>query len=106
MKKNLVVIGYGGMGGWHVDHALKSDVVALKGVYDIKEDRNELARSRGIFAYDSFEQVLADKDVDLITIAVPNELHKEIAIRALDAGINVISEKPVTAQLCRFAGND
>lgn len=96
MKKNLVVIGYGGMGGWHVDHALKSDVVALKGVYDIKEDRNELARSRGIFAYDSFEQVLADKDVDLITIAVPNEMHKEIAIRALDAGINVISEKPVT----------
>ena len=34
--------------------------------------------------------------MDLITIAVPNELHKEIAIRALDAGINVISEKPVT----------
>ena len=29
MKKNLVVVGYGGMGSWHVGHALKSDVVNL-----------------------------------------------------------------------------
>ena len=96
MKKNLVVIGYGGMGGWHADHALKSDVVALKGIYDIKEERNELARSRGIFAYDSLEAVLADPAVDLVTIAVPNELHRELAIAAMEAGKNVISEKPVT----------
>ena len=49
-KKNLVVIGYGGMGGWHVDHARKSDVVNLMGIYDIKPERAALARSRGIFA--------------------------------------------------------
>ena len=48
MKKNVVVIGYGGQGAWHADHALKSDVVALLGVYDIREERNQLARSRGI----------------------------------------------------------
>ncbi|MBR5520346.1 MAG: Gfo/Idh/MocA family oxidoreductase, partial [Clostridia bacterium] len=52
--------------------------------------------SRGIFAYDSLEAVLADPKVDLITIAVPNDFHKEIAVAALNAGKNVISEKPVT----------
>ena len=35
MKKNLVVVGYGGMGGWHTQHAQKSDVVNLLGIYDI-----------------------------------------------------------------------
>ena len=48
MKKNLVVVGYGGQGGWHADHIIKSDVVSLAGIYDIKEARCELARSKGI----------------------------------------------------------
>ena len=72
MKKNLVVIGYGGMGGWHVQHAQTSDCVNLAGIYDVLPEKRELARSRGIFAYDSLEAVLADPKVDLVTIAVPN----------------------------------
>lgn len=95
-KKNLVVIGYGGMGGWHVEHAQKSDVVNLVGIYDIKQERTDLARERGIFAYDSREAVLTDDKVDLITVATPNDVHKEIVINALESGKNVICEKPVT----------
>ena len=86
MKKNAVVIGYGGMGGWHVDHLLKSNVCNLLGVYDIKPERNELARSRGIFAYDSLEQVLADERVDMCTVAIPNDSHKSVCIACLEAG--------------------
>ncbi|MEG0767493.1 MAG: Gfo/Idh/MocA family oxidoreductase, partial [Clostridia bacterium] len=96
MKKNLVVIGYGGMGNWHCGHALKSDVVHLLGIYDINPEKRALAQSRGIFAFNSFAEVLADPRVDLLTIATPNDVHKELAIAALDAGKNVISEKPVT----------
>lgn len=94
--KNLVVIGYGGMGGWHCQHALESDVVRLAGIYDIKKERAELAESRGIHAYSSFEEVLADKSVDLVTIAIPNDQHREVVIKSLEAGKNVICEKPVT----------
>ena len=96
MKKNLVIVGFGGMGsGFHVKHAQSSDVVELLGVYDIDEAKNELARSRGIFAYDSLEAVLADERVDLITVAVPNDSHLYIVTRALKAGKSVICEKPV-----------
>ena len=91
MKKNLVVIGT-----WHTQHALKSDVVNLAGVYDINPEKNKLAEERGIFAYDSYEAVLADEKVDLITVAIPNDSHKEVVIRALEAGKNVICEKPVS----------
>lgn len=95
-KKNVVVIGYGGMGGWHTRYLLESDVCNLAGIYDINPERAKLANERGIFAYASFEDVLNDPKVDLVTIATPNELHKPLAIKALAAGKNVISEKPVT----------
>jgi len=95
MKKNLVIIGYGGMGGWHADHARNSDVVNLLGVYDIDPKRTLVARERGLFAYDSLEDVLNDERVDLVTVATPNNHHCELVKKALRAGKNVICEKPV-----------
>lgn len=100
MKKNLVVIGNGGMGGgFHVKNALTSDVVNLLGIYDIDEAKSQKARDMGVYAYDSFEEVLADERVDLITVAVPNDSHLDIVVRALEAGKNVICEKPVALSL-------
>ncbi len=96
MKHGLCVIGYGGMGGWHVDHALKSDVVELIAVHDIKEERNKLAEERGIKAYRTLDEVLADEKIELVTIAIPNDDHESVAIACMNAGKNVISEKPVT----------
>lgn len=99
MRKNLVVIGYGGMGsGHHVEKLLKSNVVDevnLLGIYDIKEERREAARAKGVFAYDSLEDVLNDDRVDLVTVAIPNDDHKDVVIKSLNAGKNVICEKPV-----------
>lgn len=94
--KNLAIIGYGGMGGWHAQHADGSDAVRLSGIWDIDEKRRELARSRGIRAYAGLEELLGDPEVDLVTLAVPNDVHRELAVAALEAGKNVISEKPVT----------
>ena len=94
--KNIVVVGFGGMGSWHVSHLLKSDVMCLKGIYDIKPERREAAYKQGLAIYSTLEDVLKDKQIDLITIATPNDSHKEIAIKAMRAGKNVISEKPVT----------
>ncbi len=98
-KKRLAVIGYGGMGGWHVDRALKSDVVELAGIYDIKAERRDLAESRGIHAYASREELLNDPSIDLVTVAVPNDMHEEIIIDALNHGKNALSEKPVTLSM-------
>ena len=103
MKKNLVVIGYGGMGGgFHAKNALKSDVVNLAGIYDIKEERRRAAEENGIYAYPTLEAVLADPKVDLVTVAVPNDSHLEIVVKALKAGKNVICEKPVALSCADF----
>ena len=94
-KKGVAIVGFGGMGGWHKNKLLKSDVAELCGIWDIKEDRRQAARDENIHVYSSFEDVLADEKVDIVTIAVPNELHMPLSIAALEAGKNVISEKPV-----------
>lgn len=98
-KMRFAVVGYGGMGGWHTKHIGESDVAELAGVYDIKPERNELAESRGIHAYPSLQAVLDDPAVEAIVIAVPNDDHEKIAVQALEAGKNVICEKPVTLTL-------
>ena len=98
-KKKVAVIGYGGMGGWHVKHLLASDVCELAGICDISEERCAVAAENGIKVYKNFEDVLADESVDILTLAVPNELHEPMAISAMEAGKAVISEKPVTVSL-------
>ncbi|MDD6799022.1 MAG: Gfo/Idh/MocA family oxidoreductase [Firmicutes bacterium] len=102
MKKNIAIVGYGGQGGWHADHALKSDVVSLSGIYDIKEARRDLAVSKGIHSYNSFEELISDSAVDIVVCATPNDVHKEIVIKALEAGKNVICEKPVALSIQDF----
>ncbi len=95
MKKNIAVVGFGGQGAWHGDHALKSDVIGLAGIYDIKESRMEYAREKGIHTYESFEAVIADPNVDIVVCATPNDVHEQIVVDALKAGKHVVCEKPV-----------
>ena len=47
------------------------------------------------YGYDDFARMLADGVVDAIYLAVPNWRHAEFAIPALQAGIHVLSEKPL-----------
>lgn len=96
-KIGFAVIGYGGMGSWHASTCADDfkDTAELIGIYDIKPERRAAAEAEGIHAFSSREELLADDRIDLVTVATPNDVHKEIAIAAMAAGKNVISEKPV-----------
>ena len=99
MRENKVVyglIGYGGMGRWHTEILSNVSEAVIGGIYDIKEEKREEAKEKGFFVYETEEAMLADPDIDVVLIATPNDCHKPIAIRAMHAGKNVISEKPVT----------
>ncbi len=96
MNHKLGIIGFGGMGYHHAERVKERvDCLDVHGVYDIRKERMELAKSKGIATYESTDALLADKEIDLVTIAVPNNFHKELVIRALRAGKNVVCEKPV-----------
>lgn len=96
-KHRLGIVGFGGMGNWHrelIETGIEN--LEIAGMFDIKEDRQEAARALGYRAYESLDVLLADETVDMILISTPNDCHKPIAVKAMEAGKNVVSEKPVT----------
>lgn len=97
-KIGCAVIGFGGMGRWHANkiRTEMGEYAEVVGIYDINPKQMEVAVERGFEIYASREELLADERIDLVTVATPNDVHKEIAIAAMEAGKNVISEKPVT----------
>ena len=96
MQHQLAIVGFGGMAGWHYDLIERIDGLSVAGIWDIRAQRREYAASRQIHVYQSLEDLLADKNVDLVLVAAPNDVHKSAAIQAMEAGKNVVSEKPVT----------
>lgn len=100
-KLCLGIVGFGGMAGWHREliqgqsEGQGIENLVIKGVFDIKQSQQELAKTFGLIAYNSREELLADPDIDIVLCATPNDVHKEITIAALKAGKNVVCEKPV-----------
>lgn len=101
-KIKVAVVGYGGMGGWHVERILGMDKFELAGVWDINPEQLNAARERGIHTFSSFEDVLSDESVELVVVATWNDVHKPLCIEAMRAGKNVISEKPVAMNLAEL----
>jgi predicted dehydrogenase len=84
------------------ENSSNSELVAI--VSGEEEKREKLARKYRLelsYDYDDYDQALAQ--VDAVYLAVPNHLHREYAVRAAKAGVNVLCEKPmaVTEEDCQ-----
>jgi scyllo-inositol 2-dehydrogenase (NADP+) len=95
-KIKLGILGYGGMGNWHAKNASSINNVDIVSVHDIDEQRLKDAAANGLKAYAQRDAFLKDPDINFVLIATPNHLHKGFTIEALQAGKNVICEKPVS----------
>lgn len=60
-------------------------------LYHIEED--------SIYNYENFGEIAADADIHIVYIALPNSMHAEFAIRALQAGKHVFCEKPMAVSV-------
>ena len=73
-----------------------STLVAL--VSDDPDKSGPLAARYGVprtYSYDQFDACLAGDEVDVVYLAVPNEMHRRYAERAARAGVHVLCEKPL-----------
>lgn len=97
MPIKMAIIGMGGMADWHYKN-IKEKVPGIQvvGAYDIREEAKKNIDDLGIINYESPEAIYEDKDIDLVLIATPNDVHKSYAIACLESGKHVLCEKPVT----------
>ena len=101
-KHAVVIVGYGGMGSYHAKLIKGNAHLEVTGTYDVLKERREASEQDGYRAYESYDEVLNDASVDVVLIATPNDIHKELAIQAFEAGKHVICEKPVTLSVHDF----
>lgn len=82
-----------------VRHLLEYDnnkEVEIAAVCDIVEERaEEMAKLYGAKAFTDYRDVLENKEIDVISICLPNYLHASVTIAALNAGKHVLCEKPM-----------
>lgn len=94
------VIGVGHLGMHHA--RLYTEILGahLVGILDTDENRaNIIGEGLGVPAYTNIDQFLNEARPEALSIAVPTSLHYEVAKKAMERGIHVLIEKPVTTSI-------
>ena len=105
MTKGFGVIGAGLWGEFHALVYSSHAGAELVAVCDANGERaRQIAHKYGARRwYTQYDDLLADSDVDAVTVATPDHLHREIGVAAARAGKDILMEKPLalTVPDCR-----
>ena len=95
------LIGYGAWGKLHAEAIRKAPGAELAAIACASEATARAARERhpDVAVNLDWRSLLADRSIDAVDIVVPNHLHAAIAIAALEAGKNVLLEKPMASTI-------
>lgn len=95
----MVQVGCLGMGKWWVQVGLKSPDVEVAGYVDVNpdhlkviQDEFDIQPSR---CYLDLDKALAELKPDAVLIVTPPQFHEAIAVKAMEAGCHVLTEKPL-----------
>jgi len=96
-KLKIGVVGLGFIGPAHIE-GIRRQGVEVQGIAEFTPElAREKAKELNIpVAYSSYEEMLADPDIDVVHVCSPNFLHFPQAKMALQAGKHVVCEKPLT----------
>ena len=91
------VVGLGWAGEQHLKNYQRMPNVEVKAIAGLEVERlRQLGNDYGVSdLYESWEDLVARDDLDIVSVATPNHLHAPISIAAFDAGKHVLCEKPL-----------
>ncbi len=97
-KVKIGIIGCGSIGSTHAEAYAAVDNAEVVALCDILPDVLKAKSERhGISkTYENYHDLLADPEIEAVSICVPNDMHAPIAIDAFKAGKHVLLEKPMT----------
>ncbi|WP_126664409.1 Gfo/Idh/MocA family protein [Haloterrigena salifodinae] len=93
------IVGLGGMGNLHARSVQELGATIVAGADLVSEQREQFADEFGARTYETHEELVVDEAVDAVIVATPNRFHEPIAVAALDAGCDVLIEKPLAHTL-------
>lgn len=96
-KVKIGVIGCGSISECHFQAYQNNPNVQVVAVCDLKEDRarEKAEKYNASHVYTDYHELLANTEVDAVSVCTWNNTHAEISIAALRAGKNVLCEKPL-----------
>ncbi len=97
-KLRVAVVGVGHLGRYHLEKYLSMPMVDLIGVVDINPSRlKEITHQYKVRGFLSHQDII--DNVDAVSIAVPTEVHFDVAMDFLSKGIHILVEKPITYKI-------
>ena len=88
------LVGVGGISGAHIPAWEAMEDVELVALCDVREEQMESYPDKR--RYLDFDEMLAKEQLDILDICLPTYLHADFAIKAMEQGIHVICEKPIS----------
>lgn len=88
------LIGVGGISGAHIPVWESMEEVELTALCDIRQERMEPYPKQ--HHYSDLDEMLKNEELDILDICLPTYLHADYAVRAMEKGIHVLCEKPVS----------
>ncbi|MFW5984848.1 MAG: Gfo/Idh/MocA family protein [Halanaerobiaceae bacterium] len=102
-KIKVAIIGTGGIAHVHSKVYHKIPEVEMVGLCDIVPGKaQKFAKEEGwdkAKTYRDHEKLLHDLEVDAVSVCTPHAFHAEVSINCLEAGVNVLCEKPMSVTL-------
>ncbi len=99
-KIKFGIIGTGAIAKMHAAALQNLDNAELVAVHDKVESRaKEFADQYGVRYICSFDEFLADPEIEAVTVATPTGVHGDVAIPAARAGKHILCEKPLDVTL-------
>jgi predicted dehydrogenase/nucleoside-diphosphate-sugar epimerase len=90
------LIGAGYIASWHADAIAATPNIDLSAVCDPSVDQAQaLAHNHGARVFYTLEDLIEAQVCDAVHILTPPDLHRDLAIQCLQAGLHVLVEKPV-----------
>ncbi len=94
------VIGVHGFGDYHIRAFLENQNAQLVMICDCNEDYAKKASEKYNIPYTtSYDEILANDEINAVSLAIPDQLHCEFVIKALNAGKDVLCEKPLALKI-------
>ncbi len=99
-KARIGIVGIGKQGTFYTKVLTKSKFLVPNGelvaVCDILQDRRDWATKnlKGVKVFDNYDDMFNSGLIDVVMVETPHYFHPEIAIKAMEKGINVLCDKP------------